>query len=71
MLKKSYSLLVKSVLLIAITAFSLLNDSSLYAQVISYIGTFNSQGVPDYLEETDDIVSASFLARIDAAVPEN
>ena len=71
MLKKLYALLVKSVTLIAITAYSLFNANPLCAQVISYIGTFNSQGVPDYLEASNDFVSAAFLARIDAAVPEN
>ena len=40
------------------------------AQVVHIIGTYNSQGVPDYLESTGDVLSSDFLSRIDAAVPE-
>lgn len=38
---------------------------------INYLGTFNGQGLPDYLEAVDEIVSQAFIDRISAAVPEN
>ena len=38
--------------------------------VISYIGTYNSQGKPDYLLPTNDVISATLLANINASLPE-
>ena len=37
----------------------------------SYLGTFNSQGLPNYLETANQNVSNDFLSRISEAVPEN
>lgn len=37
---------------------------------IVYMGTFNSQGVPSYLEPVNDPISASFLSDINATLPE-
>ncbi|HEY1054440.1 MAG TPA: hypothetical protein VGE24_04875, partial [Emticicia sp.] len=37
---------------------------------ISYMGSWNSSGVPNYLENTRDAVSSSFLEKINASVPE-
>ena len=52
------------IILICVTSFSV------NGQVKAYIGTYNYQGVPDYLETTSDLVSNEFLARIAGAVPE-
>jgi LruC domain-containing protein len=40
------------------------------AATISYLGTYNNQGKPDYLLPTNDVISASFLADINASLPE-
>jgi len=37
---------------------------------INYIGTYNSSGVPDYLEPEGDYISPEFLEDINAALPE-
>ncbi|MGC6432078.1 MAG: LruC domain-containing protein [Jejuia sp.] len=37
---------------------------------INYLGTFNNQGVPDYLEPDRDFISADFLNGVNAALPE-
>ena len=37
---------------------------------INYLGTFDSQGVPDYLEPEGDEISAEFLQNINTALPE-
>jgi LruC domain-containing protein len=39
--------------------------------VISYLGTYNSGGKPNYLEPVNDIISASFLANVNASLPES
>ncbi len=36
----------------------------------TYMGTYNSQGKPDYLEATNATIGASFLANINASLPE-
>jgi LruC domain-containing protein len=36
----------------------------------TYLGTFNSQGVPNYLEPTNDAISQSLLTDINASLPE-
>ncbi|MDX2188865.1 MAG: LruC domain-containing protein [Bacteroidota bacterium] len=36
----------------------------------SYLGTWNSLGVPNYLESVSDVVDASFLADVNNALPE-
>lgn len=36
----------------------------------SYLGTWNNQGVPNYLIANNDVVDASFLADVNAALPE-
>lgn len=36
----------------------------------SYIGTYNSQGVPDYLEPERDVISSEFLQDVNASLPE-
>lgn len=38
---------------------------------INYIGTYNSAGVPDYLEPEGDYISPEFLDDINVALPEN
>lgn len=38
---------------------------------INYIGTYNSNGVPNYLEAEPDYISADFLQDVNAALPEN
>jgi LruC domain-containing protein len=35
------------------------------------LGTWNSFGVPDYLENADDIISSAFLDDVNASLPEN
>jgi LruC domain-containing protein len=37
---------------------------------IVYMGTFNSNGVPSYLEPVNDVISSSFLSDINATLPE-
>jgi hypothetical protein len=71
MLKNIFLLSGRHFFLIGLTLSSLFLTNPIYGQVISYIGTFNNQGVPDYLEATNDPISADFLNRIEAAVPEN
>ncbi|MEO0897506.1 MAG: LruC domain-containing protein [Bacteroidota bacterium] len=38
--------------------------------VINYMGTYNSQGVPDYLEPTRDVISTELLSFINSSLPE-
>jgi len=44
---------------------------SSYNSSYSYLGTYNSQGVPNYLEPVNDVISAGLLNNINAALPEN
>jgi len=37
---------------------------------IKFLGTYNNQGVPDYLEPENDIISADFLQDINNSLPE-
>ncbi len=37
---------------------------------VNYIGTFDSQGRPNYLEPTGDVIDAALLSRINASLPE-
>ena len=37
----------------------------------SYMGTYNSQGKPNYLEPVNEVISAEFLANINASLPES
>ncbi|WP_341225876.1 DUF4114 domain-containing protein [uncultured Arcticibacterium sp.] len=41
-----------------------------FAQNFSYMGTYNSQGVPDYLIASD-VVDRDFLKKVDASLPES
>lgn len=50
-------------------AFALLFGASLQAQY-NYLGTYNSQGKPNYLESISDTVTQSFLNDVDASLPE-
>lgn len=36
----------------------------------SYLGTYDAQGRPNYLEPVNEVISASFLANINASLPE-
>lgn len=38
---------------------------------ISYMGTFNSSGVPSYLEKTKDVLASDLLTDINASLPES
>lgn len=38
---------------------------------LQYLGTWNSQGVPNYLEVVGDIIPNDLLNRIKATLPEN
>lgn len=38
---------------------------------LGFLGTFNSQGVPNYLESTNDYISSSFLSKLNASLPES
>lgn len=40
-----------------------------FSQTYSYLGTFNSQGVPNYLE-TRDVLGTGFVQRVNASLPE-
>jgi LruC domain-containing protein len=40
------------------------------AAVYSYIGTYNSQGKPNYLLSTNETISSTFLSEINASLPE-
>ena len=44
--------------------------SSLSAQTFNYLGTFNSNGVPNYLTAPGDVLSTAFLGRISNSLPE-
>jgi len=37
----------------------------------AYLGTYNSQGKPDYLEQPGDVIDSEFLSDINASLPEN
>jgi LruC domain-containing protein len=39
--------------------------------IINYLGTYNADGVPDYLEPEGDYISSELLADINAALPEH
>ncbi|MFT6746857.1 MAG: hypothetical protein ACJAZ2_001202, partial [Glaciecola sp.] len=54
-----------------ISALLLTSLVSISQPAMKFIGTYNSSGLPDYLEVTDQIVSSNFVDRISAAVPEN
>lgn len=41
-----------------------------YNTAFKYLGTYNDQGVPDYLEPVNDAISADLLNNINAALPE-
>lgn len=41
------------------------------APFYSYMGTYNSQGKPNYLEPVNEVISADFLANINASLPES
>jgi LruC domain-containing protein len=38
---------------------------------ISYMGTFNTQGVPNYLEPVNEVIDPQFMADINASFPES
>lgn len=59
-MRKTYLLLLLTALLSKLTAQA----------PITYVGTFGSSGLPDYLESPGDVVTQDFIDRIDAAVPE-
>jgi LruC domain-containing protein len=40
------------------------------AAVYSYMGTYNNQGKPNYLESTNQTISSTFLSEINASLPE-
>ncbi len=40
------------------------------SDIFTYPGTYDSQGVPDYLESEDDIITLSFLDDINSSLPE-
>ncbi|PRP66222.1 DUF4114 domain-containing protein [Nonlabens agnitus] len=44
---------------------------SLSGQGYNYLGSFQADGTPDYLEPIDDVVTGAFLEFIDLALPEN
>jgi LruC domain-containing protein len=48
------------------TGFSKLKSSNDF----TYLGNYNSQGVPDYLEETNDVIDADFLDDVNNTLPE-
>lgn len=48
-----------------------IKSGSLLNKSYTYFGTYSSQGVPNYLEPINDLVDASFLANINATLPEN
>lgn len=45
--------------------FKLLADSG-----FKFLGSFDNQGVPSYLEKTNDVIDKTFLADINASIPE-
>lgn len=45
------------------------STSNTYA--LSYLGSFNSKGYPNYLEETRDAIDQDFLDDVNASLPEN
>lgn len=51
--------------------FCLILIQQVAAQQYQYLGGYDSQGVPDYLEPVDDYISAESMAMIDAALPES
>ncbi len=55
-------------ILLLITLFAI---SSSMAQGYQYLGTFNADGTPDYLEEVGDIVTSTFMDTINNALPES
>ncbi len=44
---------------------------SAYGQSYNFLGTFQTDGTPDYLEPIDDIVTPEFLEFVNLALPEN
>ena len=44
---------------------------SAYGQSYNFLGTFQSDGTPDYLEPIDDVVTPEFLEFVNLALPEN
>ena len=47
-----------------------LETNGKYPPIVT-LGSWNSKGVPDYLESTKEVISADFLENIDANVPEH
>lgn len=46
-------------------------NGSLLDKSYAYFGAYDNQGVPKYLEPINDLIDASFLANINATLPEN
>ncbi len=44
---------------------------SAHGQSYNFLGTFQSDGTPDYLEPVDDVVTPEFLEFVNLALPEN
>jgi hypothetical protein len=58
---------MKNLLILQFILFLSFNST---AQSYSYLGTYNSQGLPNYLVTPRDVVSSAFLNRIGASLPE-
>jgi hypothetical protein len=41
------------------------------SQNYQYLGTFSSDGTPDYLEPVDDVITGDFLQMVNNALPES
>jgi len=64
---------MKTTTLLLLISFSILVGSfyqKVSAQNYQYLGTYNSQGVPDYLVQSD-VVTTAFLNTINASLPES
>lgn len=51
--------------------FSLLFNTTCWSQNYQYLGTFDSQGKPDYLVSPSDVVDATTMTMIDNSLPES
>lgn len=50
--------------------FKTLGSSNIGSTIFSYMGTYNSVGVPNYLEAQKDVISSQLLSYINASLPE-
>lgn len=67
----NYCFMIRFLLSKLLVFATVLLSVSVFAQVkFVYLGQYNAQGVPEYLEDTSDVIGQDFLNDINAALPD-